>query len=214
MVGRASDFGVDVGPATVDMKRVKARKDAIAGQSRTGVETWLETMERCTVLPEAEAHSLPRSRADRERGVSQCGLADARRAEDEEILAVLEEVAGGERLELLLVERGLVAEVERLEPLHEGEPGQRGPHRDVLGGLRPDLLTEKAVEEVGVGELLRGGVLEPGLQPLATLEESQALEVLVEPLELGGRLLPEAEAKRRTSRPRSDAMCPWPEIGR
>src|SRR5207302_1940178 len=134
MVGRASDFGVDVGPATVDMKRVKARKDAIAGQSRTGVETWLETMERCTVLPEAEAHSLPRSRADRERGGSQCGLADARRAEDEEILAVLEAVAGG--------------------------------------------------------------------------------EVLVEPLELGGRLLPEAEAKRRTSRPRSDAMCPWPEIGR
>ena len=64
MLRRASDFGVDVGPATVDMKRVKARKDAIAGQSRTGVETWLETMERCTVLPEAEAKrrtSRPRS---------------------------------------------------------------------------------------------------------------------------------------------------------
>src|SRR5204863_4600415 len=49
MVRRASDFGVNVGPAAVDMKRVKARKDAIAGQSRIGVETWLETMERCTV---------------------------------------------------------------------------------------------------------------------------------------------------------------------
>jgi pyruvate/2-oxoglutarate dehydrogenase complex dihydrolipoamide dehydrogenase (E3) component len=49
MVRRAGDFGVNAGTATVDMKRVNARKDAIAGQSRTGVETWLETMERCTV---------------------------------------------------------------------------------------------------------------------------------------------------------------------
>src|SRR5438094_104273 len=59
MVRRASDFGVNVGPAAVDMKRVKARKDAIAGQSRIGVETWLETMERCTVY---RAHARFESR--------------------------------------------------------------------------------------------------------------------------------------------------------
>src|SRR5207249_8166870 len=38
------------------------------------------------------------------------GFADAGRAEQDDIFPVLDEVAGGERLDLLLVERGLVAE--------------------------------------------------------------------------------------------------------
>jgi len=47
---RAADFGVVVdGPVRVDMTRVKARKDAISGQSRIGVEQSLRTLEKCTV---------------------------------------------------------------------------------------------------------------------------------------------------------------------
>jgi pyruvate/2-oxoglutarate dehydrogenase complex dihydrolipoamide dehydrogenase (E3) component len=47
---RAADFGVSVGGGiSVDMKRVKARKDAISGQSRTGVEAWLKGLANCTV---------------------------------------------------------------------------------------------------------------------------------------------------------------------
>src|SRR5262249_39051609 len=115
------------------------------------------------------------------------GLAHPGRAEDEEILAVLEEVARGQCLDLLLVEGGLVGEVEGLEALHEREASERRPHRDVLGGLRRDLLAEEPVQEVGVGELLRGGVLEQRLQSLAALEEPQALQELLEALELGGR---------------------------
>jgi pyruvate/2-oxoglutarate dehydrogenase complex dihydrolipoamide dehydrogenase (E3) component len=50
---RGSDFGVQVpGPVTVDMKAVKARKDAVSGKSRTGVEGWLRGMENCTVFHE------------------------------------------------------------------------------------------------------------------------------------------------------------------
>ena len=50
MVRRAADFGViDNGSASVDMKRVKSRKDAISGKSRTGVENWLRGMTNCTV---------------------------------------------------------------------------------------------------------------------------------------------------------------------
>src|SRR5262249_27458920 len=49
MVRRAGDFGVHVGPATVDLKAVMSRKDAISGSSRAGVEKWLTTMLRCTV---------------------------------------------------------------------------------------------------------------------------------------------------------------------
>lgn len=47
---RAADFGVTIPCAvSLDMKRVKARKDAISGQSRTGVEGWLKNLENCTV---------------------------------------------------------------------------------------------------------------------------------------------------------------------
>src|ERR1700733_10585028 len=50
MARRAAEFGVVVqGDVTVDMKRVKARKDAISGKSRTGVESWLKNLPNCTV---------------------------------------------------------------------------------------------------------------------------------------------------------------------
>jgi pyruvate/2-oxoglutarate dehydrogenase complex dihydrolipoamide dehydrogenase (E3) component len=50
MARRASEFGVQLeGSVTVDMKRVKARKDEISGKSRTGVEAWLRGTQNCTV---------------------------------------------------------------------------------------------------------------------------------------------------------------------
>src|ERR1700704_3462260 len=50
LAGRAADYGIDIpGPIKVDMQRVKARKDAISGKSREGVEAWLKKMENCTV---------------------------------------------------------------------------------------------------------------------------------------------------------------------
>jgi pyruvate/2-oxoglutarate dehydrogenase complex dihydrolipoamide dehydrogenase (E3) component len=50
MASRAADYGVNIGgPIAVDMRAVKARKDAISGQSRTGVEQSLRTMKSCTV---------------------------------------------------------------------------------------------------------------------------------------------------------------------
>jgi pyruvate/2-oxoglutarate dehydrogenase complex dihydrolipoamide dehydrogenase (E3) component len=50
MARRAAEYGVAVGgDVNIDMRRVKARKDAIAGKSSTGVETWLRTMKNCTV---------------------------------------------------------------------------------------------------------------------------------------------------------------------
>ncbi len=47
---RAADYGVVVnGAISTDMKAVKARKDAISGESRIGLETWLKGMNNCTV---------------------------------------------------------------------------------------------------------------------------------------------------------------------
>ncbi len=47
---RASEYGVNInGAVTVDMKKVKARKDAVSGKSNSGVENWLKGMTNCTV---------------------------------------------------------------------------------------------------------------------------------------------------------------------
>ena len=47
---RAAEYGVTIGGAIgVDMKAVKARKDAIVGASRKGVERSLKTLKGCTV---------------------------------------------------------------------------------------------------------------------------------------------------------------------
>jgi pyruvate/2-oxoglutarate dehydrogenase complex dihydrolipoamide dehydrogenase (E3) component len=47
---RAGDYGVTIGgPVGIDMRAVKARKDAVAGASRRGVERSLKTLEGCTV---------------------------------------------------------------------------------------------------------------------------------------------------------------------
>jgi pyruvate/2-oxoglutarate dehydrogenase complex dihydrolipoamide dehydrogenase (E3) component len=51
MARRGPDFGIMIeGSVAVDMKHVKARKDAIVGQSNQGVTNWLKNMSNCTVL--------------------------------------------------------------------------------------------------------------------------------------------------------------------
>ena len=48
---RAKEFGVNFGgEVTVDMKRVKARKDEVVHQSNEGVTSWLEGTENLTVI--------------------------------------------------------------------------------------------------------------------------------------------------------------------
>jgi pyruvate/2-oxoglutarate dehydrogenase complex dihydrolipoamide dehydrogenase (E3) component len=48
---RAGDYGVTIGgPVAVDMKAVKARKDAVVRPSREGVERSLKTLKGCTVF--------------------------------------------------------------------------------------------------------------------------------------------------------------------
>src|SRR5882672_11353931 len=54
------------------------------------------------------------------------GLAHPGRAEDHQVLAVLDEVTQAEGLELLTVDGGLIAEVETVQALDEGEAGELG----------------------------------------------------------------------------------------
>ena len=56
MARRAADFGIAIeGAVMTDMKAVKARKDAISGKSRTGVENGLRSTQNCTVY-DGHAH--------------------------------------------------------------------------------------------------------------------------------------------------------------
>jgi pyruvate/2-oxoglutarate dehydrogenase complex dihydrolipoamide dehydrogenase (E3) component len=61
MARRAAEFGVEMpGSVSVDMKRVKARKDAISGQSRVGVESSLRKLENCSVYQGHARFESPR----------------------------------------------------------------------------------------------------------------------------------------------------------
>ncbi len=60
MTRRSAEFGVQVaGPISVDMKRVKARKDEITGKSRSGLESWLKSTPNCTVYQGHARFELP-----------------------------------------------------------------------------------------------------------------------------------------------------------
>ena len=61
MARRAADFGVSAGPVSVDMRRVKARKDQIVNDSVTGLTTWLGSMENLTLLWGSAKFTGPRT---------------------------------------------------------------------------------------------------------------------------------------------------------
>lgn len=47
---RGAEYGVGTGDVTIDMGKVKARKDTIVDDDRQGVESWLAGMPGCTVV--------------------------------------------------------------------------------------------------------------------------------------------------------------------
>ena len=58
---RAGDYGVQAGSVSVDMRAVKARKDAIVMKSRTSVEKWLRGTKGCTVFTGQAAFEGPKT---------------------------------------------------------------------------------------------------------------------------------------------------------
>ncbi|UWZ82657.1 FAD-containing oxidoreductase [Occallatibacter riparius] len=58
---RGPDFGFTAGDVRVDLRAVKARKNAVVERSRSGVEKWLRGTENCTVIQGHAAFESPRS---------------------------------------------------------------------------------------------------------------------------------------------------------
>lgn len=50
LASRGAEYGIGTGPVSVDMTKVKARKDEIMLKDRHGVEDWLGGMDGCTVF--------------------------------------------------------------------------------------------------------------------------------------------------------------------
>jgi pyruvate/2-oxoglutarate dehydrogenase complex dihydrolipoamide dehydrogenase (E3) component len=61
MARRADEYGVTLdGSVAVDMKKVKARKDAVVAKSRAGLVSWLKGMDKCTVYEGHARFESPR----------------------------------------------------------------------------------------------------------------------------------------------------------
>ena len=58
---RGAEYGIGVGDVTVDMAKVKARKDKIMLDDRHGVESWLEGMDGCTLIRGHARFESPRT---------------------------------------------------------------------------------------------------------------------------------------------------------
>lgn len=62
LAGRAAEYGVEIdGPIKVDMKRVKARKDEIAGGANRNVEKWMRELANGTIYQGHARFESPRT---------------------------------------------------------------------------------------------------------------------------------------------------------
>jgi pyruvate/2-oxoglutarate dehydrogenase complex dihydrolipoamide dehydrogenase (E3) component len=50
MARRAAEYGITTGPVSVDMKKVKARKDKIVAKSQNGVANWMDGLKNAKVF--------------------------------------------------------------------------------------------------------------------------------------------------------------------
>jgi pyruvate/2-oxoglutarate dehydrogenase complex dihydrolipoamide dehydrogenase (E3) component len=113
---RGAEYGVATGPISVDMAKVKARKDDIMLKDRNGVESWLDGMEGCTVF---RGHA---------------------RFEDPHTLRVNDELLLGDRIFLNVGGRAVVpdipglSEVEYLTNVSILELGTLPQHLVIVGG--------------------------------------------------------------------------------
>jgi pyruvate/2-oxoglutarate dehydrogenase complex dihydrolipoamide dehydrogenase (E3) component len=58
---RGPEYGIGTGEVTIDMSKVKARKDKIMLDDRHGVESWLEGMKGCTLIRGHARFESPRT---------------------------------------------------------------------------------------------------------------------------------------------------------
>jgi pyruvate/2-oxoglutarate dehydrogenase complex dihydrolipoamide dehydrogenase (E3) component len=160
---RGADFGVGTGAVSVDMAKVKARKDKIMLDDRKGVEDWLTGMDGCTVV---RGHA---------------------RFEDPHTLRVGDEVLQAERIFLNVGGRAVVpdipglADVEFLTNVSILELDMLPDHLVIIGGSYIALEFAQMYRRFGA----RVTVVEKGPR-LASREDNDISDTIKEILENEG----------------------------
>ena len=117
------------------------------------------------------------SRAERH---SQVRLADARRTEQQQRIAVGDEAAGGEVADLRAVKRGLGGEVEAGNVPHERELRQTEAHVDAALILPGDLALAEERQRIAQGQLRAHGFVEEAAELIAHRRQLQPRQHPVE----------------------------------
>ena len=118
-------------------------------------------------------------------GDGQVRLADAGRAQQQDVVPRFEIAAGRQLADHFRIDGWLEFEVEGIERLLKGKARHRDAHGEVLLGLGTDLQGEELVEEIGVRDVAFGGLLEQRGQLGLETMEAQALTVAAQPIEAG-----------------------------
>jgi len=140
-----------------------------------------------------EAHRVPGLDGLDAEGDGEVGLADAGRAEQDDVLGALDEAQAGELPDLLAVDRGLEVEVELIEALDPGQPGQLEAALDAALMPPPPLGLQGLGEEALVVEIALGRVLAHAIElgqqvlHLHPLEEGAQFHVVASSYTARGR---------------------------
>jgi hypothetical protein len=103
----------------------------------------------------------------------QVSFSHARRAEQQNRLAMRQKIPRGELPDQTLVHRGLQRELELIEGLQTREMGDLKPHSDPLVLLRVDLALQGSVQKLEVRPIPLGGLREHRRQRLSKMIQLQ-----------------------------------------
>ena len=108
---------------------------------------------------EDEKSLLDRLAAD---GLGEMRFSDARRSDEKDVAALADEVAGGEVIDRLALERGIEAPVEVVEGLQFSEGGELEVSCDEAFLAHVQLVLQDQFEEILVGEVMSALLPEGG----------------------------------------------------
>ena len=111
-------------------------------------------------------------------GLDQVAFADARRPQPEHVAGLADEAAGGQVVNLLLLEGGVERPVEAVEGLEFAEAGGLDAALEEPVGTHGQLVLQDQLQELGVVEAVAGGLLQAHLQAVEESRQPQLLEGL------------------------------------
>jgi hypothetical protein len=109
-------------------------------------------------------------------GDGQVGFADAGRAQQDDVAALMKKAAGGELVEEPFIERGLLGEIETGEALLIGQVGELEVKANGFVVPAAEFALEQVAEEMGITPAGGGGLLGRLVELLPSDGEAELLQ--------------------------------------